>query len=100
MGVSHRPKDDGSVEVVAAVETFRISQEKLFYLIPLGPKLLQNKGSLVTFLKALHQELDHIKGPQGSVQRAEPEPTDSDRRARCSKLSRDLLVRGRGGVMV
>lgn len=72
VGVSHRPKDDGSVEVVAAVETFRISQEKLFYLIPLGPKLLQNKGSLVTFLKALHQELDHIKGPQGSVQLTGP----------------------------
>ena len=54
VGVSYRSGDDGAVEVIAQVETFRTSQEKLFYLIPVGPKMLQNKGSLVTFLKALH----------------------------------------------
>jgi hypothetical protein len=72
VGVTHRPKDDGSVEVLARVGQYRTSQEKLFYFIPVGPKLLRNKRSLITFLEALQQELDHIKGAQGSVQLTGP----------------------------
>lgn len=71
VGVTHTVRD-GVVNVQAAVEQYRTSQEKLFYLIPVGPRLLVGKQSLITFLKALHQELLAIDNGQGSVQLVGP----------------------------
>ena len=55
------------VQVNAVVEQYRTRQQKLFFVIPLGPKMLVGKQPLITFLSALQQELQAIDDGQGSV---------------------------------
>lgn len=68
VGIRLAPGGDGRVVVDARIEKYRTVQST-FMMIPIGPKTLVGRGTYLSLLKSLEQELRSIDGGQGSVRR-------------------------------
>jgi len=68
VGISLAPGGDGKVVIDARIEKYRTAQST-FMMIPVGPKTLVGKGTYLSLLKSLEQELRAVDRGQGSVRR-------------------------------
>jgi hypothetical protein len=68
VGIALKRKDENTISVTVRIERYRTSQQRLM-LIPVAPKMLVGKGSYMSLVRSLEQELSAIGSGNTEVRR-------------------------------